>query len=272
MRYINNICFLALVILMMSGCFRERIELDLNTGENKKVVVQAWLTNLDEEQYVKINYSGDYFDSLNVEYIENAQVFIKYDNEAQELIYRDRGRYYAPQGWRAVEGKEYSLEIEHEGNQYTAKEMMRVVPELENLRSILVEIDDDGKEIYGLFFDFWETPGEGDGYYGIDYHKGSPLGDTITNGGFINDDFVDGLYLENLSIENFGYSLGDTVILEVHSVGIEATNYLQDIEVEIFREGIFDPTPVNVRSNISNGAVGYFIVSGARRIEYVMSQ
>lgn len=83
--------------------------------------------------------------------------------------------------------------------------------------------------------------------------------DTLTNGYFANDEFTDGIYFEDINLTSSTHNLGGTVILELHSIGIEPSRYLLDIQQEIFGGGLFVPAPVNVRSNFPNGALGHFI-------------
>jgi len=128
------------------------------------------------------------------------------------------------------------------------------------------------REIYETTFGFQEIPGEGDAYYGIDYVKNSLDKDSLNNGDFTNDDFVDGIYFEDIVLTESDrlFAAGDTVILDIHSIGVETSNFLVDIQNEIFRGSPFDEPPANVRTNITGGAIGYFIVSDSRREEVLI--
>jgi len=80
---------------------------------------------------------------------------------------------------------------------------------------------------------------------------------------------VDGQYFEE-AVLGGSFVIGDTAVVEMHSIGIETSRFLQDIENEIYRGSPFDPPPANVRTNITGGAVGYFIMSDARLEEIVI--
>ena len=139
------------------------------------------------------------------------------------------------------------------------------------LAGLVREVEDisetDSIHIYETIFSFQEIPGEGDAYYGVDYITGSTDKDTLFNGQFTNDEFVDGEYFEDIEISDYNrlFKLGDKVVLDIFSIGFETSEYLLDVQTEVFRGGLFDPPPVNVRTNISGGALGYFIVSGTDR-------
>lgn len=272
MKNIIKICLAITLVVMLSGCFTERIELDLNEGGNKKVVITAWITDMDEPQTVLLNYSSDYFDSLNIDYINDAEISLMNGDEVYTLDFMEDGLYSMPLDWRGEEGDQYTLTVRHDGTEYSATNTMRLMPEVENIYTEISEekLEEDGITSYDIYFSFAEVPGEGDGYFGIDYKIGTLGGDTLVNGGFIDDEFIDGGYFDDISLTEINYNVGDTAILEVHSIGRDASRFLQDIINETFREGLFDPPPVNVRSNFSNGAVGYFITSCSRKIEVLI--
>jgi len=272
MKKLFKLSLLLLVVLMFSSCFKERIELELNEGSNKKIVITAWITDLDEPQTVLVNFSSDYFDSFGIDYIDDAEVSLTNDDEEFIMDYVGEGLYAMPTDWRGVEGDTYTLKVRFEGEEYSATNTMRKMSEVENIYSEISEekLEEDSIVVYDLYFSFLDLPGEGDGYFGIDYLSGTSGGDTLVNGGFIDDEFIDGEFFEDISLTENSYNVGDTAILEVHSIGKDASRFLQDIISETFRDGLFDPAPVNVRSNFSNGAVGYFITSCSRKIEFVI--
>ena len=272
--------FFLVIILSLTSCFQDRIEIDLNE-ENQKVVITAWITNLDEPQFVTVGKTVNYLGNVAQEYVSGANV--KLANSTSELVLEEgnQGRYYLPHNWTAVLNETYTLTVDVENKTYTASHRMRPCPELENVDFVEYDLDDfsdeevdiiDSFHIYGTIFDFQESPGEGDAYYAIDFLKGTMQGDSMRNGGFANDDFVDGEYFEGIELSEVDrfYELGDTAILEFYSIGMETANFLIDIESEIFRGSPFDPPPANVRTNFTGGAVGYFIISGAQSQELII--
>jgi len=270
MKHIS-IPLLIIICFSLSSCFRDRIDLELNKNDNVRLAVEAWISDLDERQSVLLSLTSDFLGNFEPRFIDDAKVTLSYDAELIELVFIGNGEYAAPENWRALTDKEYMLDIEYENDHYISSSFMSAMPELENIRSEFYETR-DSIDYYDVFFGFQETPGIGDGYYGVDYRKGTSDGDTLIIGGFTNDDFGDGVFYSDITVTNEGYEIGDTIILDVFSIGAEASNYLQDVINEVFREGVFDPPPVNPRSNISNGALGYFITSGAGRYEYVVKE
>jgi len=267
----RNIIIFSMLSLVLTSCFKERIELDNNTNENKKLVINAWITSLDEPQFVSLSQTVNYLGGFQPELVSDAVVQLNDGMTTYDLVEKEPGFYYLPDDWMARVGEEYELTVNYEDKEYTARHQMRVCPEIEFPDFDLYD-ETDSLEQYATFFNLQEPEGKGDAYYGIDYLKGTTDGDSLFNGGYVNDDFLDGEYLEGilLSEEDRLYEMGDTVILELYSIGAETADYLQDIENEVFRGGLFDPPPANVRTNIDGGAVGYFIMSDAKRATVII--
>lgn len=264
----KTIIRLLIAAFFFTGCFKERIELDLNQGDNVRFAIEAWITDLDELQTITLSQSSDYFESFEPSTVTNAIVTLSYDNQSVTMSHTANGVYAAPTDWRATAGKEYTLTINHDGEEYTANSFMREMSNLDNPFPYPSEIESD-TTFFDIYFSFQEIAGEGDGYFFIDYKK-EELDWNLNSGEFTSDEFIDGNYFTDISITNESYLLGDTVILEAYSIGTEASKFLEDIQSETFREGLFDPPPVNIRSNFSNNALGYFIASGADRVELVV--
>ena len=91
-------------------------------------------------------------------------------------------------------------------------------------------------------------------------------------GQFTNDDFIDRIYFEDivLSEDDRLFAQGDTAIVELHSIGKETADFLNDILLEVFRGSPFDAPPANVHTNISGVAIGYFIMADARRSQVII--
>ena len=268
-KYLYILLISILSLIMLSSCFSERIDLDLNTLENKKVVITSWLNNLDDDQYVQVYYTGDYFIDPNMESINDATVTLSYETEELVLENTTNGIYLLPSEWKGVEDIEYTLTVTHNNMEYRAVSILRAMPLIQNIESVL-QIENDTTSFYEIYFEFQETAGEGDGYFAIDYIKNSNQKNVIKTGDWIDDSYLDGEYITDLTVTSNNHQQGDTVILETHNIGLKAVEYLESIDTEIFREGLLDPPPVNVPTNFSNGAVGYFLTSGKRINEIII--
>ncbi len=267
----KSIIFIALIITTFSSCFKERIELDYNVDENKKLVITGWINSLDEAQFVSISQTVNYLGGFTPEMVGGAAVTLQDNSTTYDLDEKETGFYFLPDTWIPQVGDTYKLVVTYDGKEYTSTHVMRACPEIENLDYFETEIR-DSVVLHETVFSFQEIPGEGDAYFGVDYLKGTLAADSITNGGYADDAFADGQYIDGvlLSEDDRYFELGDTAVVELFSIGLETAEFLQDIENEIYRGSPFDAPPANVRTNIEGGAIGYFIISDARRAEIVI--
>lgn len=265
----KNYIIASIILLITSSCFTERIDLDLNSN-NEKLVITGWITDLDEPQYITLSLTTNYLGDQPVNYVSDAEVTLSDETSSYSLTENEAGVYYLPDDWSASVGDLYTLEVRYNDELYTASHLMRPCPEIEDYTYELYEFGNFEDELegdwYETIFAIQEMPGEGDGYFAIDYTKGTLSGDSLVNGNYFDDEFIDGWFLDDLRVTDSErlYSAGDSVVIELYSVGLNTTTYFNDIESEVFRGGPFDPPPTNVGTNISNGGVGYFIVSSAR--------
>lgn len=247
------------LMFLCTGCFKDEIPLDLNEGKNQRLVVDAWITDLDEPQSVFLTLTTAYLKQEEPEVVTDAEVILASDTEEYKLPHLSKGEYRLPVTWKAVEGVEYTLTVRYDKEVYEATSLMRPKPLVQNIRTMSYEdeIDSSGFE---LFFDLKDHPGEGDGYFGREFYEQDRYNMIVDEAGWISDDFIDGLLISDLSLGTV-YLEGEEFVLEVHSVGKAAADYFTNLDLVRYREGLFDPPPHNIETNLSNGAVGFFVTS-----------
>ena len=273
MRKILQILLLSILLgVLLSSCFQDPIDINLNEN-NKKLAIEAWINTLDEDQFVTLTRTANYLGSDAYETVSDATITL---TDEEGMVYQlgetSPGKYLLQGDWNPVFGSMYTLRVEVENEVYTAQHLLYESPEIENLISDQYFNEEDSLLGYETVFDMQDAPGEGDAYYVIDYEKGSLHGDTLLNGGYADDEFFDGEYVEDIRIsdEDRLFQIGDTAVVEVFAIGKASSQFLMDVELEVFRGGPFDPPPANVRTNFDGDVVGYFILSGANRRELLI--
>ena len=92
--------------------------------------------------------------------------------------------------------------------------------------------------------------------------NGVLITDSLTRVQATDDRLVDGIYLNGIYTQFFyedEMEIGDTITLITSSVTEDYYRYITDAKAELYpKVPIFSGPPANVRSNISNDAVGYF--------------
>lgn len=262
----KNIFAFILLMVTFSAC-TEDIDLELNEGDNQKLVVDAWITDEPGPHEVRLSLSTSYFFNQEAPKVTDATVEISDGTSSITLSPGEPGIYLTPVDFEGKVGTTYELTINYNGNEYTAQATLNRVPEIEALESEY----DDLEEEYMILLYTQEPPGEGDHYLFKNYKKGTTMADTLANVGFASDQFADGSYIGGVEVGYGDYEVGDTILFEMHSISEEAFDYFIAVMLETeWRGGIFDTPPANIPSNLSNGALGFFNASAVRKSELII--
>ncbi|MEO1516089.1 MAG: DUF4249 domain-containing protein [Bacteroidota bacterium] len=247
-----------LPLLALLAC-TERIDLELNEGDNQKLVVDAWITDQPKEQFVRLTLTTSYYYNQAAPPASEASVQLSDEETTYILTEREKGYYYLPGDFRTKIGQLYTLDISYGGKSYTATSLLRPISPID---SVGYYLDDPEENLYAITLYAQEPAGEGDNYFFKNYKRGTTTADTLRNAEIANDEVVDGNYIGGADIGYETYAVGDTVDVEMYSIQREAFDYFLAILLETeFRGGPFDTPPANVPTNISGDAKGFFIMS-----------
>lgn len=252
----------------MTGCFIDQISLDANV-DNKKVAITGWITSVPGDQYISITRSTEIDGTNSIDIIDNVYATISTDDEIIILEQRMDGLYYLPDGWVGEIGETYVLEVSVDDIVYASTEIMQPSPMIGAVILDTVFSSDSLDTLFQTMLTFEDLPESDNGYYTRVYTQGNDFQDLFSGLLISEMDLLDSD--APISVSDNLFKSGDTIIIELHSIGAAAIDYLTDI-----REGLpnlgnpFTPAPVNAISNISNGGVGFFIVSGVETVEVIL--
>lgn len=259
---------LLLILTSVLACEKTiRLDTDLN---QEQVVVEGLITN-SELNYVRLTKSRDFYASGSVEGILSADVTVS-DNVGNIRRYVHNpdnvpgweGVYLPEVPYTPSVGLTYTLEALVEGTTYMAQETLLPVTTIDSLVVTLdveeqADPEDEGR-FYEILFYAQEPQDRVDNYLFKFYRNGDLIKDFEEDIYFGEDEYL-GEEIDDLPIAGF-YALGDTVMVEMYSITREAFVYYNDLFNLINNDGgMFSPPPANPRSNVSNGALGYFQVS-----------
>ncbi|MFT4682894.1 MAG: hypothetical protein ACJAU0_001915 [Flavobacteriales bacterium] len=265
----SKILFFALTALFFASC-TERIDLDLNDQDGKRLVVEGWFTDEEKQHEVELTWTTSFFLNEAAPRVQGALVNITDGETTWDLTESAPGIYLTPEV-AGIPSTTYTINIEVEGENYTASSFMRPVAPIDSLHvrelDPFEEFGFPGDPYYSVRLWTQELPGTGDRYMWITYVNGESVRDTLRELTFVDDELYDGAYVEDLEIDYLEIeseaTLGDTVFIEQYNIGEAA----YDIFIGIMNEtewngGLFDAPPANVETNLSNGALGYWGAAG----------
>lgn len=268
MKYLSIISLL--VILLSTSCTK-KIDIDLNDEENKRLVVDALFSTYGQAQHeVKLSMSANYYSADAPTNVSGASVVVSDGSNSFTFSDAGNGIYKSSLGAAAIANKDYTLTINYDGKTYTASNYCDSVP---NLDTIVLEanyVDGSVTEIedYTIKFTTQELVGFGDYYAWKIYVNGEHRNNTVSEQLSQSDEFLpDGSYLYELELTSIDdIESGDTVMVAQHAISKDTYDaYFAILFQTDFRGGIFDSPPANVPTNLSEGAVGLFSVSGESR-------
>lgn len=249
--------------IVLSSC-TEKIDIDLDS-DYVRLVVEATITDIPDNQYVKLSETADYFSNVPPKGIENAEVIISDGEQIFTLKQSDsiKGLYLFTENFIANQNKSYELNINLENaigghKEYSAKTIMP--PLSDDIDSIAV--------VWEPRFEGWlvnlyaKDPPREDFYMFNGILNGILITDSIQKVNISDDRLFNGNYTNGTSVLYFQedeINPGDIFTLVLSNVTSEYADFVTQVQTEIQGSNpLFSGPPANVTSNISNGAAGFF--------------
>lgn len=274
-KYIFTVCAAAIVF----SC-EETINIDTSSTDSK-VVIEGLVTNVAGGSYVKLSRSRNFYDNGQTNRISNAQVTVN-SSTGEQIVFvhnpsggTDSLGYYFPNpNFSGSVGTSYTLTVEVDGQTYSATDELLPVTTIDSLS---VEIDPDQfedpeepGEYYAVFM-YAKEPQDRVDYYLFKFYKNGELVLDWPTDVYVFDDETLGESIDHVEIAEY-YKEGDVVKTEIYSLSREGFIYYSDLATLLNNDGgMFSPPPANPRSNLSNGAMGYFQASAVDAMEITVS-
>ncbi len=283
----NSFIPMIISLLLFSAC-TEEIELDVNQSK-EQLVIEGLLTDSLMRHQIIVKTSTGFYDNEKDPEISDAQVQVSEISPSGEGLIipffienAKAGHYYPENPFAGKIGYTYKLQVVWKGIAYEAQDVMLPVTKIDSLQTEVVdpdeEISDAIKDSLGTetgpfyWIKFYAIePADRVDYYNWRFFRNGVMKNE--EGRFVfyaSDEIVqeniNGIFLPGV------YTTGDTVKVEQFSLSRIGFLYYYDLESVINSDGgMFSPPPANPRTNLSNGALGFWQVSAVETIEYVVN-
>jgi hypothetical protein len=252
---------LPLILMVFLISCEEKIDWPLDTNEPKVIVVEGVLTNERKAHEVKISRP---MADINGTPLPVSGAFVAIFNKDTAVSLREvqPGRYLTDPTVRAVYGKLYRLYILYQGKEYYGDSYMVQVDSLKPLRYHQVP----GKEFwYELNFQETYLPSMVEinlNWGHLPGFRNLPKEETRARIVYYTVKSIDVNKIFKPTKERVPFPVGTRVYRRQYSMNQHQENFVRTLMAETeWRGGLFDVQPGNVRTNLSEGAVGYFSVS-----------
>lgn len=263
----KNITYIIFVLFIFLSSCTEKIDFNLNSGANNRLVVDGSISDELKIHSVKLTRSINYFYNETAPAELDAKVTISDGENIFLLNDSDKNGIYTTDTVAGIPGKTYTLDIKLKtGEEYSAQSYMKPVGTMDSLRySYENETDFTGQELwfYTIYLYAAESPIPGD-YYLWDLYIDNVIDtDTLKEKVFVDDVNVNGNYIfewNMFKIEEEKIAK-DTTEIEVKMLSIQKQQYDYNLSLlleTVYKGSPFDGPPANVPTNISNNGMGFF--------------
>ena len=238
--------------LSLVSC-EELIQIDLNEADSR-YVIEADLTNLSDEQAIYVSETVAFDAPVKNTPVSNAVINVRDDKgTTYTFTHQANGKYTAP--FKPKETTNYNLTVNIDGEIFESSSYMH---DYIDVRSTGITEDVIFTDtLYSVSLKF-EDPKNVPNYYKYNI---SINGKDFSFASVFNDKFNDGLIVTHeLSDRKNSIELGDTVTVRRQIIDKGVYDYWNDLQS--INPG--SAAPANPKSNISNGALGYFSVSSSK--------
>jgi len=274
---------IGLVSIMALSC-TERIDIDLETSDSK-LIVYGSITTDTMSHCVRLIQSVPYYSPTPPPPVSNATVYIMEGSTRIDLTEdtNNPGYYYTAPNVFGKSATTYTLYIENVNisgiSSFRAETQMPTLLEgyqTNYLDSINVSYNKnwDGWVVNG----FAKEPQNMRNYYMFRVKINDILySDSLTNLVLVDDKFFNGNNTEGAAFyfipEKDTLKVGSKVTLELCAITKDYFQYLNEtLTASRPQFPLFSPPPANPRTNVNNGALGYFTAYAIIRASYVMKE
>ncbi|WP_069658266.1 DUF4249 domain-containing protein [Arcticibacter eurypsychrophilus] len=249
---------------------------DVNIANaNHVLVVEGSLTNLRENQYVKLYYTIPVLADGGYEVVTKALITLKDNHNNVEILKESTPGCYQISTMKGREGRTYTLDIKTTDGIYEA---ISTMPRL-TMTPDTIQFKYETKSIiypdegYYPIINGKELEGVGD-FSQFKIFKNNKFLNKANEINLFKDEYVDGKYISNYELDiDSGFVSGDLIRVEAWSLTEDNYIFWDDIQTQLNNSGIFAIPLPSARSNIikitqdSRDVTGFFGTSMVKSVQ-----
>ncbi|WP_140938423.1 DUF4249 domain-containing protein [Sphingobacterium lumbrici] len=241
------------IAVIMVAC-EEIIDVNLKVGD-PKYVIDADLTSLSSEQVIRVTQTVPFNADIPSKPIENALVTVS-DSRGRVFNFAYQGQgYYTVQNLALRKNITYNLSVNIDNELFEATSKLEDLVAIDSLGVIQETIFNE--PYYFVLFKF-NDPMDHPNYY---RYSISVNGGPFRFSSAFSDKFNDGLLVTHqIANSDNSLAIGDSVVVRRQCISKEVYDYWN--EIQFANPG--NASPSNPKSNISNGAFGYFSTTATK--------
>jgi hypothetical protein len=277
----KQILIISALVITLSSC-EETIKLDLDQTP-PKVVIEGLITDQPGYQSIKITKSAPFYSSGKTPRVTTATVTVT-DDVGSEFIFvhnpnnhPDSNGVYIPQvPFEGEAGRTYTLHATVEGTLYEASDKLTAVIPMDSLAYRMDEDEKDDPKTSGKFYEilmYAKEPQDQTNYYLFKFYRNDSLLYYNDTDIYYSDDKFLGESIDGVATPIF-YAIQDTGRIEMYSISRAGYIFYDDLQGLLTNDGggMFGSIPAGPRTNLTNGALGFFQVSSMNSAELILKE
>ncbi|HYF69873.1 MAG TPA: DUF4249 domain-containing protein [Ohtaekwangia sp.] len=276
----KNIFISIITLFVLTSC-EKTVELDLEDS-TPKIVIEGLVTDREGYQYVKVSRSAGFYATGKTPRVSDATVMIV-DDQGNTFSFvhnpnshADSVGYYLPgTPFTGAIGRTYTLTVVADGQTYEGSDTMFRLTPIDKLEYRINEEEQEDPEDDGRFYElllFVKEPQDTKDYYLFKSFRNGAIEYQNDTDVYYADDELIGENIDGISLPLF-YAADDVAKIEVQSLSRQAFVFYRDLSKLLNNDGgMFGTPPANPRTNLSNGAVGFFQASAIQSAELVIAE
>lgn len=277
-----KLAMIATTLGLMAISCTEKIDIELDSTYVRPVIFGQISTDTTAHK-VTITSTGDYFKNLSpqgisgadVRIFDGAEYFVLTESETQSGVYLTQPNFYGEVG------KTYTLLVDNldllgngELSSYQATSTIVPLGDVDSIRVVYRDLW-QGWEVQGFAKDPAETR---DFYKFLIYINNELQTDSLSDYSQIDDTFFNGEYTNGITVTFFSdrrgeVALGDTITVGFCGISEDYFQFLSEAQEASWRSApLFSGPPANPRTNLSNGAIGYFAAFSVKKVSAIASK
>lgn len=254
----------------------EKIDIDLD-GTYVRPVIFGQITTDTTTHRVTITSTGDYFKNTSPSGISGADVQL-FDGSNYHTLQEsetEQGVYLTEPNFFGEVGKTYTLLVSNldllgdgEVSSHSASSTILPLGDVDSVKVVYRQLW-QGWEVQGFAKDPLETR---DFYKFLIYINDELQTDSLSDYSQIDDTFFNGEYTNGITVTFFSerrglVAEGDTVTVGFCGITEDYFRYLNEAQEASWRSApLFSGPPANPRTNLTNGAIGYFSAYSVKKV------
>ncbi len=290
MHLMNNIktylrISIVLIMVIMGISCQEEIDIELNTPENQRIVVEGRITNELKNHRIRLTKTLSYFDNQSVPPLLGVEAYIREEGSGTRFdltLADDSLGFYITDMVRGKVGENYTLVINDGDDKYEATAYLDTVAQMDSINYIYRYYSSYymNQGFYILRMSAFEPPPSGNIYMFNFYLNDTLYNETLAETPYQNDLFFNNTYIYDVELAYIPQEEitldTNTVVIEILSISKDEYNYNNSFIQETYAGGsVFMGPPANIPSNLKNTSgdldgLGFFGASSVSRLEMLL--